>query len=84
MKVIRIKNCLDCPFIGTVFEEQLYCMKLRQFILNNTIPPNCPLEDDKPPMPTEAVKEILTVATDPNRKWEGMGKKKRRDSHEIH
>lgn len=79
MKIIRINSCFDCPFMGTAFGDTLYCMKLRQFILSKTtIPPDCPLEDEAPPMPTETVKQILTVATDPDRKWEGEGKKKRR------
>lgn len=76
MKIIRIKNCLDCPYLGT---DGLYCMKLRKFIPScSIIIPNCPLEDDTPTSQAETVKEILTVATDPDRKWEGMGKKKRR------
>ena len=78
MKVIRIKHCLDCPWGGPIFEARIYCGKLGDLPLSKHIPPNCPLDDDTQTTPTEAVKEILTVATDPDRKWEGMGKKKRR------
>lgn len=77
MKVIRIKHCLDCPHLYMITNTEIECRLIgkskKEF---GTIPSDCPLEDDTPPTPTETVKEILTVATDPNRKWEGMGKKK--------
>lgn len=78
MKVIRIKHCIYCPHCEGLAVASFYCKRLGRLPLNNTIPSNCPLEDDTPTSHTETVKEILTVATDPDRKWEGMGKKKRR------
>jgi|WetSurMetagenome_2_1015567.scaffolds.fasta_scaffold84831_3 hypothetical protein len=49
MKVIKIKNCKECPYLFG--EHVIYCNKKKDWIrdenYSNRIPDDCPLEEFK-------------------------------------
>jgi hypothetical protein len=52
MKIIKVTSCADCPndklFVGTgciLCDSFTMAMEIKLHIANNTIHPDCPLED---------------------------------------
>lgn len=51
MRIIRVSGCHDCPYRAWTIKSIVYhCDKLKSDVVTNTwdtLPDNCPLEEDK-------------------------------------